>query len=66
MLLLAADILVQINHFSLFLQKKKIIYMDVSRKFQQLLERIEKLQGNDESFFKKNTIFNDLSKPYGT
>ena len=51
MLLLAADILVQINHFSLFLQKKKIIYTDVSRKFQQLLERIEKLQGNDGSFF---------------
>ena len=66
MLLLAADVLVQINHFSLFLQKKNLTYTDVSRRFQQLLERIEKLQGNDGSFFKENTIFNDLSKPYGT
>ena len=56
MLLVAADVLVPINRFSMFLQKKILIYVDISRKFQQLLERIEKLQRNDGSFFKENAV----------
>ena len=49
MLLIVADILVPINHFPMFLQKKTLIYADISRKSQQLLEIIKKLQGNDGS-----------------
>ena len=49
MLLIVADVLVPINHFSMFLQKKTLIYADISRKSQQLLEIIKKLQGNDGS-----------------
>ena len=56
MILVAADVLVPINRFSMFLQKKILIYVDISRKFQQLLERIEKLQRNDGSFFKENAV----------
>ena len=56
MLLIVADILVPIHHFSTFLQNKTLIYADISHKFHQLLERIEKLQGNDGSFFKENAV----------
>ena len=49
MLLIVAEILVPINHFSMFLQKKTLIYADISCKSQQLLEIIKKLQGNDGS-----------------
>ena len=56
MLLLVADVLVPINRFSMFLQRKTLIYADISHKFQQLLERIENLQGNDGGFFKENAI----------
>ena len=56
LLLLVADVLVPINRFSMFLQKKTLIYADISRKFQQLPERIEKLEWNDESFFKENAV----------
>ena len=36
MLLIVADVLVPINRFSMFLQKKTLLYADISRKFQQL------------------------------
>ena len=49
--LIVADVLVPI-----FLQKKTLIYADISRKFQQILERIEKLKRNDGSFFKENAV----------
>ena len=47
--------MVPINCFSM-LQKKNLIYADVSHKYQQILERIEKLQENDGRSFKENTI----------
>ena len=36
MLLIVADILVPINRFSMFLQKKTLIYVDISHKLKQL------------------------------
>ena len=62
MLLIVADVMVPINRFSIFLQKKTLIYEDISHKFQQLLERIEKLQRNDGSFFKENTDSMELAR----
>ena len=62
MLLIVADVMVPINRFSIFLQKKTLIYEDISHKFQQLLERIEKLQRNDGSFFKENTDRMELAR----
>ena len=56
MLLIVANVLVPINCFSMFLQRKTLIYADISHKFQQLLERIEKLRGNDGSFFKESAF----------
>ena len=62
MLLIVADVMVPINRFSIFLQKKTLIYEDISHKLQQLLERIEKLQRNDGSFFKENTDRMELAR----
>ena len=56
MVLIVADVLVPINRFSVFLQKKTLIYADISRKFQQLLERIKVLQRIDGNFFKENAV----------
>ena len=56
MLLIVADVLVTINTFSMFLQRKTLINVDVSRKFQQLTERIENLQRNDGILFKENAV----------
>ena len=56
MLLLFADVLVPVNRFSMFLQKKILISAGISCKFQQLLERIEKLQENDGNVFKENAV----------
>ena len=50
MLLLVADVLVPINRFSMFLQNKNLIYGDIRRKFNQLLEKIEQLQTDDGTF----------------
>ena len=56
MLLLLADVLVPINQFSMFLQKKNLIYVEIGCKFNQLLQSIEKVVNDDGSLFKEHAM----------
>ena len=55
-LLLLADVLVPINRFSMFLQKKNLTNVEISCKFNQLLPSIEKVVNDDGSLFKEHAM----------
>ena len=52
-LLLLTDVLSFINRFSLFLQKKNLIFADIASKFNVLKNSISELMINDGSYFKE-------------
>ena len=58
MLLLLADLLVHINRFSVFLQKKNLIYADISSKLERLKESIKELVDED------GPLFNQFAREY--
>lgn len=55
-LLLLSDILSHINRFSLFLQRKNLIFSEISCKFTRLKRSIDQLKTTDGLLFQKHSI----------
>ena len=53
--LLLADTLHHVNHFSMFLQTKNVVYSGLSPKFLQLCTKIENLTTEDGPLFSKHS-----------